>query len=59
MDSDTGTPQDIEPETQAFAGTDLSAAPADDPNGPLETRGTDDPHAWFRPSVRFRRCDWP
>lgn len=40
MDSDMGTPQDIEPEINAFAGTDLSAVPADNLNGLQETRRT-------------------
>ncbi|MBT2523423.1 hypothetical protein [Arthrobacter sp. ISL-28] len=53
------TPQDIEPETDAFAGIDLSMVQADRPNGPQKTRGTDAPHARFRSAVSFRRCDWP
>ena len=60
MDSDMDTLRDIEPERDAFAGTDLSMIPADRPNGaPQEIRGTDAPHAGFRAAVSFRRCDWP
>src|SRR5688500_10824312 len=51
MDSDMDTRQDIEPETDAFAGADLSMVPADRPNGHQETRATDAPHAWFRAAV--------
>lgn len=59
MDSDMDTLRDIEPEGDVFAGTDLSLVPADRPNGPRETRGTDAPYVGFRAAVSFRRCDWP
>jgi hypothetical protein len=60
MDSDVDIiRRDIEPETDAVAGTDLSMVPADRPNGPQETWGLDAPHAEFRAAVSFRRCDWP
>jgi hypothetical protein len=58
MDSDVDR-QDIEPDTDALAGTDLSMVPAGAANGPQETRGTDAPYAGFRSAVGFRRCDWP
>lgn len=59
MDSDMDTRQDIEPETDSFAGTNLSLVPADRPNGHQETRATDAPHAGYRAAISFRRCDWP
>jgi hypothetical protein len=59
MDSDMDTPQDIGPETDAFAGTDFPGVHADAPNGPQESWETEAPHAWFRSAVRFRHCEWP
>jgi hypothetical protein len=53
------TPQDMEPETDAFAGIDLSMVAADCPNWPQEIWGTNAPHSGFRSAVSFRRCDWP